>query len=428
MSLTESPPSWRARQFPTGNVGRYYLFNFLFGAAVNSLVSILVLFWLARGLSLGQIMIFMSTYGVSLLIFEIPTGVLADRYSRKWSLAVGAFLQVVVGVIILSTPYFPALLGAYVLVGVAVAFLSGSGEALIYDSLKQDGRELDVQRVFGAGLSAFHIGGVAGAVTAGLLVARFDLSAAVWAYSGLFLAAATVALWFDEPTILNDKRAGPRAASFRSHLTGLLADTRSSFGIITHLRTICEKPVRGLTITIVSGLAQIPFSQPYLVDFGLPPEQIAYVWAVLSAAAAVVAALSNRLSKLLHGDERRFIVIVAAVMVGGLVAMVSAPFAAVAIASLVLMYIVASGLVPPFLNAGVNRRIPSRHRASVLSIWSMAFGLVSFFAAPLFGFLADGYSLDVSLQVFQWTFIPLLVLIALVAWRVLAARIEPDSD
>jgi MFS family permease len=428
MSLTESRPPRRGRHFPTGNVGRYYLFSFLFGAAVNALVSILVLFWLDRGLSLGQIMIFMSTYGISLLIFEIPTGVLADRHSRKWSLAVGAFLQVVVGVIILSTTYFPALLGAYVLVGVAVAFLSGAGEALIYDSLKQEGREPEVQRVFGAGLSAFHIGGVAGAVTAGLLVARFDLSSAVWAYNALFFAAAAVALWFDEPAILNHKREGPRAASFRSHLTGLLADSLSSFGIITQSRPVKALIAVGVTVGIVSGLAQIPFSQPYLTGFGLRPEQIAYVWAAFSAAAAVVAALSNRLSRLLNGDERRFILIVVAVMVAGLVAMVSAPVAAVAIASLILMFIVASGLVPPFLNAGVNRRIPSEHRASVLSIWSMAFGLVSFFAAPLFGFLADGYSLDISLQVFQWIFIPLLVLIALVAWRTLAVGIQPTAD
>ena len=416
------------RFYPTGNVGRYYLFSFLFGAAINAIVSILVLFWLDRGLSLGQVMILMSTYGISLLIFEIPTGVLADRFSRKWSLAIGALLQATVGAIILSTSFYPVLVGAYVLVGVGVAFLSGSGEALIFDFLKQEGRDDEVARVFGAGLSWVHIGGVTGAVTAGLLVARFELSAAVWAYTLLFLATAGVALWLDEPKILTDRRKNARSRSFRSQSVGLLTDTRSSFGIVIRSRSVKALIAVGLTLSMVSSLAEIPFSQPFLVEFGLQPEHVAYVWASFSAAAAVVAALSARLSRLLHGDERRFVLVMASVMGVGLIAMVNAPVAGVAIASLVLMFVIASGLAPPFLNAGINRRIPSEHRASVLSIWSMAFGLVSFFAAPLFGYLADGYSLHTSLLAFEFTFLPLLLLIAVVPGRVLTGPAEPAAE
>lgn len=412
-------PCRPGRFLSTGNVGRYYAFSFVFGAAVNAIVSILVLFWLDRGLSLGQVMILMSTYGISLLVFEIPTGVLADRFSRKWSLVVGALLQATVGAIILSTSFFPVLLGAYVLVGVGVAFLSGSGEALIFDSLKQEGRDSEVERVFGAGLSWFHVGGVAGAVTAGLLVARFDLSAAVWAHTILFVAAAGVALWLDEPDILNDQRKAARSASFRSKSIGLLADTRSSFGIIARSRSVRALIAVGLTASMVSSLAEIPFSQPFLVDFGLHPEHVAYVWASFSAVAAVVASLSARLSRLLRGDERRFIFVITALMVVGIIAMVNAPAAGLAIASLILMFTIAAGLAPPFLIAAINRRIPSEHRASVLSIWSMAFGLVSFFAAPLFGFLADGYSLHTSLLVFEIAFLPLLLLVGLVSGRVL---------
>lgn len=400
----------------------------MLGAAVNSLVSVLVLFWLDRGLSLGQAMILMSAFGISHLVFEIPTGVLADRYSRKWSLAIGSLLHTVVGLIILSTTTFPVLLGAYVLVGVAVAFASGSGEALIYDSLKRAGREKDAQHVFGTGLSTFHIGGFTGAVTTGLLIARFDLSASVWAYTTFFLIAAVVALWFHEPALLNKNKERPNAFSSPSHLTVLLVNTRSSFRIIAHSRSLKVLIGAAATITVTSSLAQIPFSQPYLVSFGLSPEQVAYVWAAFSAAAAVVAALSNRLSKFLRGDEQRFIVIVAAMMVIGIMAMVSAPLAAVAIASLFLMFVIANGLVPPFMNSGINRRIPSEHRASILSISSTTFGLVTFFAAPLFGFLADGYSLQVSLRIFQWTFIPLLGAMTIMAWRLLAVVTKSSND
>lgn len=392
------------------------MFGFFSGAASMAVVSILILFYLDRGLSLGQIMLLMSTFVFSLLIFEIPTGVVADRYSRKWSLAIGALLQVVVGVIILSTAYLPILFGAHVLVGLGAAFLSGAGEALIYDFLKQESREGDAQRVFGAGLSWDLIGGVVGAILAGLLVARFELAAAVWAHNALYISAAVVALWLDELTVQNHDSEGASAASIRSQLARLLADTRASFGIIIESRAVKALIAVGLTIGVVSFLAEITFSQPYLVGFGLRPEHVAYAAAAFSAAAAVSAALSNRLSEILHGDERRFMLIVLSMLVVGLVMMVNASAAVVAIASLILIFIVAGGLAPPFLDTGVNRRIPSEHRASVLSIRSMAFGLLSFFLPPLFGFLADGYSLETSLDVFQWTFLPLVGVVVLAAW------------
>ncbi len=401
-----------------GNVGRFYLWNFLVGTAVLAIVSILVLFWLARGLGLGQIMILMSTYSVSILIFEIPTGVLADRFTRKGSLAIGAMLQPVAGLIMLSTNYFPALLGAFALIGLGFAFTTGAGEALIYDFLKQEEREAEAQRVFGAGLSWFQIGGVTGAVITGLLVARFELSAAVWAHNVLFLAAAAVALWLDEPILLSTRRESARAKSFRSQVAGLLADTRSSFGIV-----ICSRPLKalmavGLIVVTVWSVTEITFTQPYMVEFGLRAEQIAYIWAAFSAAAAVFAALSNRLGKILHGDERRFILVIASLLVAALIAFVNAPTVVVAIASVMLIFIVAGGLAPPFLNAGVNRRIQSEHRASVLSIGSMASGLFGFFVLPLFGLLADGYSLEVSMQAFQWSFIALLAVVVVAAWLV----------
>ena len=421
--MGETPPP-SPRPAHTRNVGRYYLFHFLFGAAVNSLVSVLVLFWLDRGLSLGQTMILMSSFGISHLVFEIPTGGLADRYSRKWSLSIGSLLHTVVGLIILSTTIFPILLGAYVLVGIAVAFASGSGEALIYDSLKRAGRAEDAQHVFGNGLSAFHAGGVIGAVTTGLLVARFDLSSSVWTYSILWLIAAAVALSFNEPPFPNNTKMDTKTSSPSSPLSVLLANTRSSFGILTIDRSLTVLIGAGATIIVTSSLAQIPFSQPYLVGFGLGPEQVAYIWASFSAAAAVVAALSNRLSKLLRGDERRFIVMASTATGIGVTAMVSAPSAALAIASLLLMFVGANGLAPPFMNSGINRRIPSTHRASILSVSSTCFGLTTFLAAPLFGFLADGYSIGISLRIFQCTFILLLAVATYIAWRLMAVDDE----
>lgn len=418
MSLTRFRIFTSPRYRP-GNVGRFYLWSFLVGTAALALLSTTVLFWLARGLGLGQIMIFMSTYSISLLIFEIPTGVLADRFSRKWSLVIGALLQVAAGVTMVSTNYVPVLIGVYVLIGLGFAFISGAGGALIYDFLKQRGREEDAQHVFGAGTMWFQIGGVTGAVIGGLLVARFELSAAVWAHNVLFLAAAAVAFQLNESTLVSQQRKSSGNASFPDQLSSLLADTRSSFEIINRNPPVKVLIAVGLTLSTLWFLAEITYTQPYLVGFGLRPEQVAFVVAALSGAAAVSAGLSNRLSMIFHGDERRFILVIASTLSVALIALVNAPSAVVAIASVMLIFVVAGGLAPPFLGAGLNHRIQSEHRASVLSIGSMAGGLFSFFALPLFGFLADGYSLQFSMRAFQWSFIPLLAVLAVTAWLVI---------
>jgi hypothetical protein len=54
----------------------------------------------------------------------------------------------------------------------------------------------------------------------------------------------------------------------------------------------------------------------------------------------------------------------------------------------------------------------------------MGNNFLGIFLGPLYGYLADELSLDRSLEIFQWTFVPLLLLCVILGWRVLH---EDDS-
>ena len=407
------------RLLPSGNVGRIYVFNSLKGVGLGSIASIVVLFWLDRGLSFGQIMVLFSISGLATIVFEIPTGLLADRFGRKWSLAAGTFLQVVAGFFILFTTSIWIAAPTFILFGLGFALGSGADDALVYDSLKIEGREAHFQAVAGRTMGVWHVGAVLGSSIAGLLARQFELSSVIWAHNLLYLGATAVALSMREHTVSPAADLPKQKSIIASTIANLVADGRRSFTIITRNSQIIVLAFWGLLIGLIGGLALTPYAQPYLVDFGLEAEQVAYAHGAFSGLTALFAFLSARFTAALRGGEQRVILAVAFMLAVAVVLMVNAPVITVAIAGLALVLVVSGGLADPFFSAALNRRIESAHRASVLSIMSMAFGLVGVFVFPLFGLLADSHSLQTSLVIYQWALIPILGIATVLSWRAL---------
>lgn len=67
----------------TRNTFVYFLSNFLVTVAYSMLHSILTVILLAKGLTLSQILLIQSAYSIAIVLFEFPSGLLADNYSRK---------------------------------------------------------------------------------------------------------------------------------------------------------------------------------------------------------------------------------------------------------------------------------------------------------------------------------------------------------
>ncbi|MBS1969859.1 MAG: MFS transporter [Bdellovibrionales bacterium] len=121
----------------TKNIWLYYLF-----AAFSSMDftrGIFILFFLSRGFDHSQIGLFQSILFGSILLFELPSGMFADRYRRKWSVLVG-IATVIVGFIgVLVSKNFYVVAGLFALKGLGMAFSSGANTALLYDYLKTQG-------------------------------------------------------------------------------------------------------------------------------------------------------------------------------------------------------------------------------------------------------------------------------------------------
>ena len=126
--------------------------------------------FLDLGLKLEQYAILNVIWAVTILLFEIPSGAIADVIGRRWMVIVAAALMVGEMSVFAFAPVgvwlFPLLVMNRVLSGMAEACASGADEALAYDSLPDHGREERWRGVL-ATLMKWSSGGFFIAMTAG---------------------------------------------------------------------------------------------------------------------------------------------------------------------------------------------------------------------------------------------------------------------
>lgn len=139
----------------------YYFFrSFIFAYVIERL------FWRSRGISIAETVYIEIIYAVIVFIMEIPTGLLADRFSRKYIILSGSVLTLVGAYAMLFANGFAAFAVLIGLSGISGALTSGSVSALIYDSLKEVGETLYFEKYlaktkairYGSGLMAALIG------------------------------------------------------------------------------------------------------------------------------------------------------------------------------------------------------------------------------------------------------------------------------
>jgi MFS family permease len=140
------------------------------------------------GLSTGQISMLFVIWSVVAFAFEVPSGALADAWSRRRLYAVGEFLTAAGYALWLIWPAFPGFALGFVLWGLGGALSSGTLEALVYDELEAEGRPGDYARLTGR----------AGTVAILAMLAATLLAAPAYAAGGYLLvgiaSVATVTL------------------------------------------------------------------------------------------------------------------------------------------------------------------------------------------------------------------------------------------
>jgi MFS family permease len=145
------------------------------------------------GVNPFQLVLLGTVSEIAIFLFEVPTGVVADTYSRRLSIIIGMIGAGAAIVLLGLVEIYWVILLAAILRGIAGTFMSGAWEAWITDEHGVDG----IARVFLRGNQFSYLGAIVGSA-AGVGIATQDLGLAV-AFGGLVSVATGIACIFLMP-------------------------------------------------------------------------------------------------------------------------------------------------------------------------------------------------------------------------------------
>jgi len=153
---------------------RYYAFNAFWN--ILFVAPVIVPFFTQWGhINLFQVQLLQSWYSLWCLLFEVPTGILADKIGRKYTMSAGAFITALACLAYGSVPNFIVFLAAEFIFALGISLISGADQALLYELLQENGRENESVRYFGRSNSFQLVGIIIGSLLGSLIANYFGL-------------------------------------------------------------------------------------------------------------------------------------------------------------------------------------------------------------------------------------------------------------
>lgn len=178
----------------TRNTFVYLLANFLVTVAYSMPHSILTVILLSKGLSLSQILIVQSAYSIAIVLFEFPSGLIADNYSRKNIISLSKLFLIVMFLIVLFSNNFYLIFAAWFCYEIASALDSGTLDAYIINQLKIAHREDDLRKFLALNNRLEIVGLLLGSSLGGVLYLSIGIN--IYVLGIAFLVASTLVTFF----------------------------------------------------------------------------------------------------------------------------------------------------------------------------------------------------------------------------------------
>ena len=366
----------------------YLLLTLLQSLAASLIFGINTLFLLDAGLSITGTFIANGAFTAGMMIFEIPTGVVADTVGRRASFLWGT---ITLGV---TTALYVALWAAEsplwmwvivsALIGLGFTFFSGATEAWLVDALAVTGGTDQLEEIFAkggvVGGSAMLAGSVAGGV-----IAQFGLGIP-YILRSVLLVVTFVAAW----RWMHDVGFTPAPGGDIRGEIRMIAKASLEYGLK-------NPPVRNLMlaapVTMGVGVWAFYAFQPHLLDLYGDPNAtwIAGTAAAVFAGARILGGIvAVRVSRRLGRRSTGLIVSAVGQVVALVVVGVATNFWVALIALIVSSVMMAS--VMPMRQTLLNSLIPSEQRATVLSFNGLMGGAGGVVFQPGLGRAADAWS------------------------------------
>jgi MFS family permease len=334
-----------------------------------------------KGFSLTQIGLLEGVFHIASLTSEVPTGMFADIIGRKQSRIVSILIYLVYLIIMIFSQSFIVITIGLILCGISYTFESGSGEALVYDSLKEMNQTSRYKRILGNKEIIFQFTSSIALVLGGYLATvNYHYN---FYFTGIVMVLVLIPLFLMKETTIQKKQ---ESISFKN---------RFKEHFIESFKTVIENKTL-LFLIIAGGILAAPITtiffylQIYLPDLGFTMFHVG----ILLAFHALFGTLGGLFAPYL---EKRFkskliLYIIPLFMI--------ISYFLIQVDSIIFIPFVFLGFLDSVfyvvLNDYINKLAPSDKRATILSFHSFSFSFIMILLFPLVGLLGDLFTLKIS--------------------------------
>lgn len=340
---------------------------------------------------------------------EVPTGVIADVYSRRLSIIIGSIIMGIGFVLEGSIPRFDTILLAQVVWGAGWTFTSGATEAWLSD-------EIGEAKAGKAFLRASQFSQLGDLVGIGVSIALASIFLQLPIIVGGLLV---ITLGIFQMLLMPETGFKPAPREDRSSTRHMLDTFRGGLGMVRR---------RPALLTIFSAIAVYgAFTEgfdrlwtPHLLDhFSLPTlwslQPVAW-FGIIRAAGVLLAVLATevvrrRVDTSNNSSVARSLLAISVLLIGSVIAFgIVTDFA---LAFIVLLAIIPlRRMIAPIQTAWVNQRLDSKVRATVISMSSQSDALGQIIGGPILGAIATLASTRVEMVAAAIALSPVLLLYA----------------
>jgi MFS family permease len=342
---------------------------------------ILALYFEESLFTITNVALIFAIEAVAIVLFEIPTGAIADLFGRKRTLVMANFI-VLIAVLFL---YIGGSMLMFILFAIfnsfARALASGTYNAFIYDSLKDEKKEHHYKKVIGTFYALWPVGASIGSVIGGYL-AKVSLSFPVGLSLIPLFVAFILTLMLKEPNYEKEDNKN------------LLKHIFNSSKIVIHNKQLIILMMGGFLFMAFG--ATIYLLWPLFFKFKeIPIVLFGWIAALIFGFSSLGHYFSHAISEKI-GNKTTLIISVLSSPLLLIIATLTTKFTSV------LFFIIPSlffGLITPIIDHLLNAEISSGKRATIISISNFLGQLGVAIFAPFIGYFAEFYTINTAFMI-----------------------------
>ena len=344
---------------------------------------IIVLFFQEHGLTLTEVMILQAIYSLSVALFEIPSGYIADIFGRKQTIVFSTIFSFIGFLVFSFYGGFYAFAFAQVLVGIGGSLMSGSDSAIIYDTLLETNSKTTYTKIEGRNYAIGNFSEAAAGILGGFLAVG-SLYLPIYVQTSILFFSIPIALTLVEPTIYEENKLDRSFKAIMEVVKFSLVDN-------TRLRwLIIYSSAMG-----VATLSMAWFAQPFFKEVGVPLAYFGILWAGLNFSAGLTSFNAHQFDK--KENNHKTLIYISLGMITSFI-LLGFNSSKYGLFFILIIYLL-RGIVTPILRNAINENTTSNKRATVLSIRSFIIRISFAICAPILGYIAENYSLANSFYV-----------------------------